>query len=194
MLLVIGFSDSGMFLRWVINLLFFYSIVISLLSILGTDQKLKKKIFFRLDHLDSAVLILIIFLFIDILSMVYTVDSSSLMAMVTFFIVLFLFLYKMKKFLKKQFKNVFVDTKLMFFAILFMWNFLYSGMIWFIITFIVIFCLKTFISFVSKLSIYIREDHGGNYDSPFSLYLFLTAIFTVITNKSFVEILVLFFY
>jgi Flp pilus assembly protein protease CpaA len=194
MLLLVGFSDSGMFLRWIMNLLFFYSIVISLLSILGTDKKLKKKIFFKLDHLDSAILILFIFLFIDVLSLIYTVDSSSLMAMVMFFAVLFAFLYKMKKFLRKQFKNVFVDTKLMFFAILFMWNFLYSGMFWFILTFIVVFSLKSFISFVSKLSTYIREDHGGNYDSPFSLYLFLTAIFTIITNKSFVEILVLFFY
>jgi Flp pilus assembly protein protease CpaA len=194
MLLLVGFSESGMFLRWVMNLVFFYSIVISILSVLGTDKKLKKKIFFKLDHLDSAILILLIFMLIHFLGMVYTVDSSSLFAMITFFVVLFAFLYKMKKFLRKQFKHVFVDVKLMIFALIFMWNFLYFGMFWFVLTFCLVFCLKTFISFVSKLSSYIRADHGGNYDSPFSLYLFLTAIFTIITNKSFVEILVLFFY
>ena len=113
---------------------------------------------------------------------------------ILFFIVLFLFLYKMKKFLKKCFKNMFKDVKLMFFAILFMWNFLYSGMAWFILTFGLVFFVKTFISFISKLSSHIKSDHIGNYDSPFSLYLFLTAIFTIVTNKSFIEILVLFFY
>lgn len=193
MLILVSFSDSSMFLRWVMNLVFFYAIVISLLSLIWTNKKVKKKIFYKLEHLDSAVLILIIFLFIDILSLVYTVDSNSLFAMVMFFAVLFAFLYRMKKFLKKNFTNMFIDIKLMIFAILFMWNFLYSGMHWFIISFIVIYFIKSFISFISKLSDKIKID-GEDYDSPFSLYLFLTAIFTIVTNKSFVEILVLFFY
>lgn len=193
MLILVSFSDSSMFLRWVMNLMFFYAIVISLLSMIWTDRKIKEKIFFKLEHLDSAIVILIIFLLIDVLGLIYTVDSNSLFAMVVFFTVLFAFLYKMKKFLRKNFKNMFVDTKLMILAILFMWNFLYGGMYWFILSFAFIYFIKTFISFISDLSGHIKVE-GGDYDSPFSLYLFLTAIFTVITNKSFVEILVLFFY
>ena len=194
MLVLVAFSESGMFLRFIMNLFFFYSIVISILSIVGTPKHIKSIIFKKLDHLDSGILILIIFLLIDILGIFYTVDTSSLMAMIVFFIVVFAFLYRMKKYLRKQFKNVFVDTKMMFFAVLLMWNFLYAGMFWFLISFVLIFGLKTFISFISKLSGYIKTEHGGQYDSPFTLYLFLTAIFTIITNKSFVEILVLFFY
>ena len=194
MLLLVAFSESGMFLRWIMNLVFFYSVVISILSVLGTDKKLKKKVFYKLDHLDSAIVILIIFMLIHFLGMVYTVDSSSLFAMMMFFVVIFAFLYKMKKFLRRHFKNMFIDVKFMIFALIFMWNFLYFGMFWFVFSFVLVFCLKTLISFISKLSTYIRADKGGNYDSPFSLYLFLTAIFTIITNKSFVEILVLFFY
>jgi Flp pilus assembly protein protease CpaA len=194
MLILVGFSESGMFLRWAMNLFFFYSIVISILSILGTKMSVKKKIFNKLDHLDSGIFILIIFILLSVLGLIYTVDSSSLLAMGLFFVVLFAFLYKIKKFLKRHFKNMFIDVKLMLFAIFFMWNFLYSGMFWFVFSFLFIFILKTLISFISELSSYIRKDHSGNYDSPFSLYLFLTAIFTIITNKSFVEILVLFFY
>lgn len=194
MLILISFAHSEMFLRWVMNLTFFYAITILIVSLFRTSKKVKLKTFKKLDYVDSSLVILTIFIVIDILFTFYVVPDKNAAVMIIFFLTLFAFLYKIKKYLLKNFKKMFGDVKLMAFALLFMWNFLYSGMGMFIFHFCLVLVIKTLISFVSELSGKIKNSDGTLYESPFSLYLFLTAIFTLITNKSFVEILVLFFY
>jgi len=190
MIILMSYGHSEMFLRWILNIFFFYSIVIVLMSFVGTTRKQKKSILKEMDYIDASLVILIIFFAMDILLMVYMIDESDVYGTIFFFFVLIFFVDKVRKYLRKHFKKMFHDVKLMVFAILAMWMFLYSGGIWFLLSFGFVFFIRVLVEFVTDLSGSIKKKNGETYHSPFSLYLFLTAIFTLITNKSFIEILV----
>jgi len=194
LLILISFIHSVGVLRWILNLFFLYSLVLIILGLYKSDIKTQYKVLKKLDYLDSALVILVVFVILDIIMAFYLVDKSNVIVMILFFVVLFMFMYKVKKYLKKHFRNMFKDVKFMVFAILFMWNFLYGGMGIFVLKFGFVMFIKTLISFVSVLVDNVRNLDGSKYESPFSLYLFVTAIFTLVVNKSFVEILALFFY
>lgn len=190
MILLISFGHSEIYLRWVLNLFFFYSIVIILLSLINTSKVQKKSVLKKMDYIDSSLVILVIFFMMHLLLMAYVVDPNDAYSMILFFLVLIFFVDKVRKYLRKHFKKMFHDVKLMVFAILSLWLFLYAGGLTFLLRFGAVFGMRILVEFITDLSDVIKEKNGENYQSPFSLYLFLTAIFTLITARSFIEIII----
>lgn len=177
---------------YVTNLIIFYSIGSIVLSLIRTSLKDKKKVLLGLNYKLHIFIVSSIFI---ISSLVLTKLPHSFNPMISVtimlmtFIVLFFIISKLKKWFnkfenhKKNYLNIFL------FLIL-----IITSDINFLKYFFPILLLKISIDYVSSITKYIKHKKKDIYYSPFSIYLFLVALFTLLLNNAVVVIIVEFIF
>jgi len=174
-----------------LNIFIFFSIGIIFLSIFKTSIKSKMQVIKKFNYKKKIFLLLIIFTLISIFYKIFFEKDFSFTNLIIFFASLILFIGLISHSLEKYFNKI--DEELIFFIniILFLLLFLFSKLI-FIKYFIFVLSFKLFLDFISKSTDNIKIKHKL-YTSPFSIYIFISAIFTLITNSNVLVILIKFF-
>lgn len=190
-LILISLKGLFLVLDFLINLALFYSFVIIFLTIFKTSIKEKWKAFKRIKFGEIIFTILIAFI---ITTIFLKLDISIFEGYTLFFILLFVLIFMLvtKNYIRKLYNLLDSEIKLLSSLILFLLLGLFAG-IKFIGFFITIFCFKIILDFISRLSSRIAASgKESKYYSPFSIYLFLICILTMILEKNIIKIILLF--
>lgn len=188
-LLLLSYGQSASVLNFAVNLLLFYLISLFVLVVLRTSFKQKFKIISQFNYREEIFILLFVFLFIRILFVLLPFELKDLYVMLFVFAFILMIANQVRKQLRKHLKEIHSDEMLFLSFIMFATLSFVGVGLSFIYTFFIILLLKISINIVSTLS----ENAGKTkekYYSPFTLYLFAAALFTLITNKSIILIIV----
>ena len=188
-LFLLSLGHSEMSLRFIINMFLFYAFTMFFVVLIRTKRKDKIRLLKKFDFVDTILLILLIFVFIRGLLFFFDITQLDVFLLLIVFVALILAIDHLRKFISPYLIDLHDDIKYMFIAILFVLLFFYGGGFGFIIIFALIVLIKTSISIMSSLSSKVKIGRK-KYESPFTIYLFFGAVFTVVTNSSFIEILI----
>jgi Flp pilus assembly protein protease CpaA len=200
-LLIGSLFNYNSYIDYILNLIFIYSLTLLVLIIFFTRKRDKliaiKKLNKKLDFVIFYVMIVffIITLFYYIISNYLTnLNNKSLILLSLFFIVLFIFMSFINKYLKKIWKKLNQDQKLFIIVFLFLIFLLFSRAI-FVTYFIITILIKSFIDIFISLSdkIY-NEKEKKFYYSPFGVYLILVFLMTIILQNNVFLILIKFIF
>lgn len=210
-LLLLSFKDNTIFFNFLINLALMYTFVMTFLVVFKTTLKSKIKVLKEINYGLYIFQLLMIFLIIK------RILNHIMFENIFFLIVLFLCMYFLisvstsyieKLYLKinKINSNITFIINLILFAFLVIWS---SPNI--MIYFIVILSLKIFTEFISNMTVFLKQDkaklqqitskysnkyetkQNDTYQSPFSIYLFVSAILTLLLVNNIVTMIILFF-
>ncbi len=181
--------EYTIFLNFVLNLLMFYSISIIILNFAYTKNKDKIKVIKKINYLEELFLLNILFSIFALIFYFLEIDPSK---NIFFYIILFLIIVGIiNPIFKKIFKKIELNSQIVINLIFLGLLILYSQKL-FLLFFIITYFIRIFINFISKntQNLKFRKE---TYSSPFTVYIFLSAIFTIISLKSIIEIIVKFF-
>ncbi len=187
LLLIASLGAAGA-LSMLLNIVVFYSLTIIVLVLAKTSAKDKMKIIRSLDYKLSMFLVLIVFALLSIVFYFFSPDVTFSFYVLTI-VGVFLLVGAFQKIGKKLYKKMDEDVKFIMIVALFGIFFMFSKIV-FLVYFCVFLFFKLFIIFVSNLTQKIKVG-GKAYNSPFSLYLFFAALFTLLAHKSVVQIVVM---
>ena len=188
-----GFGASEYSLKFLLNLFVFYLLTMLFLIIFVTEKRDKKKVFKEVDIIESSLLIVLIFTLVRILFGIFQVPTDNYYAIILFFTIILVVIDFVKKALNKQMKKLSHEMKAAIFFILFELLTLYSGGFAFMILFVLVLIFKTVIQLMSKLAENVGPKNKSKYESPFSIYLFFAAIYTLLANYSIMELIFMLF-
>lgn len=190
-LILISYFDLVLYFNFLINLLLFYVLCIVILSSFLTRFEEKKKIFLNINYGETIFVILCAFVLISIfISRIdLTVFSDYYLLLVLIFVFVFMFFFR--KFTKKFYSRI--NDDISFFVNIFLF-FLVSvfGGLEFVYYFVFVFLIRVLIDFLSKVVGKIKV-HRKKYSSPFSVYLFLSSLFTIFLDSNIIVVLRNFF-
>lgn len=188
-LLLMAHNTSTSVLNFIVNLLLFYLFSILVLVAIRTNFKEKLSILKQFNYLEEGFLILFVFLFVRIVFSVLPFKLNDPFLMLFVFIIILVIVNILRKQIRKHLKEIHPD-EMLFLSFLMFATLTFVGVgLSFIYIFTVVFILKITVNLVSKLS----EKSGKTkekYYSPFTLYMFAAALFTLVTNKSMILIVV----
>ena len=190
-LIIVSFFGQELTINYILNIFIFYSIIITFLSIFKTSSKTKIKVLKKIDYGRNSFLLLCIFSLISILNYSFTVEPGNFIHIAIIFSLTLILLKLLTPLIKKTYNKFNFNLKIFFNVILFIILTIISREI-FIYYFLSIISFKIFLEYVSESISMIKVD-GEKYNSPFSIYLFFSAIFTLIIKTSILKILILFF-
>lgn len=175
--------------NYVINLIIFYAFSMIIISFLMTSIKNKKAVLKKIDYKKHMFLVLVVFTLTSTLFRFIpkslNQDISNMILVATFISLLFI-LSKSKKFFDKFSENIkIVIIGTLFFILVF---FSHEAFLKYFFPFLF---LKVFIDYSSKITSKIKSK-TGDYATPFTTYLFIVALFTVLLTQAVVVILVKF--
>ena len=185
MLILTAYGKSELFLNYVLNLIVFYSIGIIIVSFIYVSIKEKKEIIKKMDFVELVFLILFIFIILRIATKFF-MQSQSLLYLVAFILFLIIILKYVYKYLKLFYSKIDENTRIVIIFTLFSALFLIY-FVSFLISFIILFIIKASLDFIFK-SIEVLNDEK-KYQSPFSAYLFIAAIFSLFIAKNIIAII-----
>lgn len=173
-------------INYLINLIIFYTLTLIILSILKTSIKDKKKVLLNIEYKKDIFITLLVFV---LTSFVFPLipkslnSNISLLILISTFMFLFIFISKFKKFFDKFDEDSKIIIDICLFAILV----LFSHKV-FLNYFFPILFLKLFIEYSSKITEKIKNKNQ-EYNSPFTIYLFIVALFSILLSENVVLIL-----
>lgn len=188
-LLVLALGNYFFYIDWILNLLLIYVISIILIVLFKTKLKSKIEVFKNIDFTIYFFQILLIFIFLkNVLKSVVFVDPIYSLLFLILVFVGFKFLTPV---LKKYFEGFSFKKKLSLNIILFI---IFIGMSYYHLIVILYFFLILFFrissDFISSMTELLKDKKGDKYYSPFSIYLFISAIFTMIVGNNLIEFLI----
>lgn len=193
LLLLTSYKNSEIFLRFVLNVLIIYLFTILILTMISTSRNDKIIAFKEMDITETLFSIILILLVVRILFFFIPLDLNSPYILLLSLILILILIDTIKKYIKKKLHFLSDIEKQVIILLIFIFLFLFWGYFSFIYSFVILLLIRFIILFVSELSIKIKQKGIRKYESPFTIYLFFASLFTVLTNKSIIEIIVLVF-
>lgn len=191
LLLLFSLGNMYFYLDFLLNLALFYSLAIILFVLFRTPREDKINLLKRTDYGLHLFQILIIFLVVKNLLFHY-LDKSSVYY--SYLIIAIFVLVMISNPLIKRLYRWIKDSNVKFFLNLFLlFILILSSEDKVILYFFIVLFFKIFLQFVSKMTDQIKMKSGEQYYSPFSLYLFFSAIFTMIGGQNIIRIIFKFF-
>ncbi len=188
-LLLIAYGESTYILNFIVNLMVFYLITITLVTLIRTKKKDKLQIIRKIDLLEETLIILFAFVFVRLIFLFLNIDLSNVYLLLLVFIGILILVNLAKKQLRKYLDSAHDDFELIFsFVLLALLVFLNKSFT-FIFGFVIILIIKLLINLISNLAQH-SEKSKKKYYSPFTLYLFSAGIFTLITGNSILLIII----
>lgn len=185
MLILIGYGTSEMFLNYILNLFVFYSIGIILVSFILVSVTEKKEIIKKIDFVEHVFLILFIFIILRFASKFF-LQNQNMLYLIAFLLFLIIIMKYVYKYLKLIYSKLDENSRLVIIFTVSCGLFLLYFTL-FLISFIILFIIKVSLDFIFK-SIEVLNDEK-NYQSPFSAYLFIAAIFTLFIAQNIIIII-----
>lgn len=188
-ILVIILGSKSLFLDFMLNLALFYTIGIVILILFKTKIKHKFVVLKNINYGLHIFLLLIIFLIIKDFIYKYISTNSNyntLFIFATYFLLIYI-TPKIVKFYSKMNKYLSLSINLILFVLLYYFS---SSKIFYY--FFIILGFRIFLEFVSNMTILLRTKDKKQYYSPFSLYLFFAAVFTMVIQNNIVLIILKF--
>lgn len=211
--LLTAFSNYVLVFNFLLNLMLFYVISITILVLFKTKLKYKLQVLKQIDYEKHFFLIVVIF---SIISLIYGIipntGNINILLLISFLIFLIIFLFA--KYITN--KYTIIDREIRYFlsVILFLSLLLFLK-VKFVYYFIPIFIFKISLDFISKSTRFIgkknklkfnyNRKHSNKitkklenkkdiiYNSPFTVYLILVAFFTMIYGTNLIIIVVHYF-
>lgn len=189
-LLLLALGNEYFYLDFLLNLIIFYSVVMIILVVFRTSFKTKKKLFKKIDYGLILFHLLIIFIFIKSLLMKFVSKDSVYYSYFILFIFIFVLMTAnlIKKLYLKFNKEVKIFSLLLLGAIFI--SFLAFNLIFY---FFIVFIFRVLLVFISEMSTHIKTK-TDIYQSPFSVYLFFSAIITMIGGNNVINLILNLFF
>ncbi len=188
--LILSLGNYSYYLDFLLNLALFYSLSMIFLVMFRTSIKSKIEILKEINYLQQIFQILIIFILIrDIFRRYVSTESSNYSY---FIILIFVLILVINPILRRFFRKLKTSTKLTLIGIL-ATIFIYLSDFKLMKYFILILIFRILLNFVSESTTKIKH-HDGVYESPFSIYLFVSAIFTIIGGNNVINIVLKFLF
>lgn len=187
-LLLTAYGTIELVFNYILNLVVFYSIGIILVSFFMTSVVEKKDIIKRIEFKELLFVLLFVFLILRIVLHFFPKDGNLIYILVFILALIFLMKY-VYKYLKIFYGFVDENSQV---VIMFSLSCLlfYVYYVSFLYYFSILFIIKAFLDFVFKLIEKLEVEN--HYESPFTVYIFLSAIFSLFVLKNIVEIIVFF--
>jgi Flp pilus assembly protein protease CpaA len=188
-LLLFSYGSSTYILNFIVNLLIFYLITITLVTLIRTKKKQKIEIIKKIDLLEESLIILFAFVFVRLIFLFLNIDVTNVYLLLLVFVGILVVLNLVKKELRKYLDSAHDDFELIFTFVLFAVLIFLNKSFNFIFLFVIVLGIKLTVNLISNLS----EKAGKTkkkYYSPFTLYLFIAGLFTLITGNSILLIII----
>jgi len=194
-MVLIPFGGANLLLNYMINLALIYSVVMIVLSQLKTSI-IDKNLTIRNIRYDELFFILV-FSFL-IISIIYSqIQIENLKSNLMYFLFgVFFIMYILSHFAKKYYLKISKDQKLILNIFLFLLLFLFNNFSLKYYFFIIL-LIRILIEYISELSSKIRivkNNKKIKYHSPFTIYLFLVAIFSILLQSNIIIVFTKFFF
>ncbi len=192
-LLLTAFKDSTLFLEFILNLFIIYLISILILILIHTSKKDKMKKIKSINYnklIFMTLLIILIFKAVFFLTLFFISEENiNTYINLLLFISVLALIISLSNVINKLLEKITNKVKLTLNISIFILLFLLGGYFNFVILFIAVFIIKFIIDLVSDLAPKIKSKIKGNYNSPFTLYLFSSAIITIFIQKAIIKII-----
>lgn len=188
--LLLFYGGILLILEFLINLVVFYSFVIVILSFIFTNFKDKINFFVKFNYAMDGFILLVVFSVTYLLGFFFNAYDNFVL-LTLFFGVVLVIVHFLQKYVKRFYRKISSDIVSILAFILFVYLIFIGGEI-FILYFVVVYIIKMFVKMISQLSGDIRVKDGA-YNSPFSIYLYGSAIFSAIAMNNIISILVIAF-
>lgn len=187
MLVLTAYGTSELFLNYILNLIVFYSVGIILVILFITSTTDKKNTLKKIDFKELLFVLLFVFLILRMLLHFFPKDQN-IFYILGFIVALIFIMRYVYKYLKVFYGILDENSQV---VIMFSLSCLlfYVYYISFLYYFSILFAIKAFLDFVFKSIEQVEVEK--NYQSPFTVYIFLAAIFTLFAIKNIVEIIVM---
>ena len=188
LLFLISYGNSEIFLRYILNFVLFYVLTVFILSLFETKKKEKLKVLKNMEYAKISFLILNLFLILMFVLAILPFNLDD--PIITLFVVLFLLLILdyVKKLADPHINRLRKDDIYIANILLFLFLFLFNGRFEFVIGFLFLFIIKILIGATKE----IKKSSKKNIESKWSLYNYtlFSLVFTLLTNKSIIEIII----
>lgn len=185
-MLLIALGNNTIFTSFILNIILFYTLIITLLIIFKTQFKIKLKVLKKIDYGSYLFYLLLIFLFvkrfINYLSSIHTFFTILLT------LIIFVILGNWNKYINIFYKKMNDIYKLISLLILAFVLFFFSDMN-VIKYFFIVLAFRIFVDFISNMTIFLKDKQGKQYNSPFSVYIFASAIFSFLVGQNIISII-----
>ena len=186
-MLILALGNYVFYLNWIVNLLLIYSISIIFIVLFKTKTKDKIKALKEMDYNIYVFQMLLVFIFLKNILNTF-VFKSKLLSMFFLLVVVLCFGY-LNPLIKKYYTNFSFKKKTSLNIILFI---IFIGMSVFTHTIIFYFfgilIFRILVDYISNMTLFLKDKKDEKYYSPFTIYLFTSAILTMIVNNNIVEI------
>ncbi|MDA3856518.1 MAG: hypothetical protein PF569_09765 [Candidatus Woesearchaeota archaeon] len=189
-LLILAFGNKYFYLYFLVNISVLYSIKIIILVIIRTSLKQKLKVAKKIDY--GIYIFQILIIYIVIKSFLYRLVSPNSIYFSYLIIVVFVLVKYSNKYIKLLYSKLnILQLKIGINLLLFILLFLISkdSVLKF---FFIILAFRIAMEFISEMTNKIKSDKEL-YQSPFSIYLFFSAIFTMIGQANIIDVILKFF-
>jgi Flp pilus assembly protein protease CpaA len=191
--LFLAFSNYMFVFNFLLNLVIFYTIIILLFVIFKTDKKYKIKVFKDIDFGYNLFYLLILFIFLKPIVRYFLEDYKNyLIVLILIVLISYLLLQKINNKLKKIYSRFNINLKISLIVLLLIVFFLIIDYR-FIYIFLIIYVLKIVIAFFSNMTDYLKTKNNKQYHTPFSIFLFIASIFTIVIENDIISIILLLF-
>lgn len=189
-LLILAFGNKYFYLDFIVNLAVLYSLTIIILVIFKTSIKQKIKIVKKIDYGFYIFQMLIIYIVIK--SFLYELVPRNSIYFSYFIILVFILVRFSNKYIKliyskinKLYFKIAINLTLFLFLLVISKNSILKF-------FFVILAFRIGMEFISEMTNKIKSDKNS-YNSPFSIYLFFSSIFTMIGQSNIIDVIIIFF-
>ncbi len=187
--LLISYAGALIFIHYLINLIVFYTIAILFLIFFITTKKAKKRNFKEINlgfHLFS-----LLFIFIFVKNIIAYISFESALYHLAFIIFVLFLVSVFNPYLKTFYYGfedkrlrIALNTSLILIFLFFSYNYIAA-----FIYFALILTFRISLDFTVKMTKHIKSKEEF-YQSPFLIYLFLSAIFTLLSNNNIISIII----
>lgn len=188
-LLILSFGNYVFYLHWILNLMIIYIVSIVLLILFKTSLKQKIRVLKYTDYNIYFFQILLIFIFLK--PIIKNVIFSDPLFSVLFLIGIILGFRYLTPYLRKHFDKFSLFKKISLNVILFLIlvgiSYLHLEVI---VYFFLILLFRIFADYISGMTLFLKDKNGERYYSPFSVYLFISAILTMIIENNLFDMFV----
>ncbi|MFW6286050.1 MAG: hypothetical protein ACOC16_02915 [Nanoarchaeota archaeon] len=191
--LLLALGNHIFVFNFLLNLIIFYTIIILLFIVFKTNIKNKLDVFKDIDFGYHLFYLLILFIFLKPILGYFLEDYKNyLITIICIFLIFYVFFQKVNKKLKKIYTDFDLSLKISLIFILLIIFFLIIG-VEYVYLFLIIYLLKINISFFSNMTNYLKTKDNKQYHTPFSIFLFIASIFTIVLENDIISIILLLF-
>lgn len=185
-LVLISLGDDVIFMSFLLNLLFFYVIGIVFIVMFRTKLKFKVEVLKGIDYGFLLFYLLLIFLVVKSFMRKFLVDFNPIFLLV-FVLSIYFLIQKTNNYLKEFYYSK--SEILRFFAVfaLAVILALFSDLIvWFY--FVLVCVIRILTQFFSEMTLFLKNSTGDKFYSPFTIYLFVSVIFSFFVQENIVSL------